>query len=71
MSDRRELRDASGRLLGTESRNSSGRTELRDAGGRLLGSHDTRSDHVRDAAGRLVGRGAGVLGSLLPPRRDR
>lgn len=63
--ERKDIRDASGRLLGREERTDDGRTTLRDAGGRLLGRYDERTNTVRDVSGALVGRGRTLLGGLL------
>ena len=64
MSDREELRDARGRLLGYR-RESGGRIEGRDPHGRLMGWYDPRDDETRDPGGRLIGRGDLLNGLIL------
>ena len=61
---KQELRDASGRLIGSIQVQSSGKHEGRDASGRLKGTFDPRSNETRDASGRLVGKGD-LLSSLI------
>ena len=51
-----ELRDRTGRLLGTIDVRSN-RQELRDRTGTYLGTYDSSCDQTRDRDGRLVGSG--------------
>ena len=64
MSDRHELREANGRLLGYRQKGSGGRIEGRDANGRLKGYYDPRTDETRRQDGSLAGRGD-LLSSLI------
>jgi YD repeat-containing protein len=60
---KQELRDSSGRLIGTIDMSGS-KHEGRDASGRLKGSYDPKSNETRDSSGRLVGKG-NLLSSLI------
>lgn len=64
-----ELRDRSGKLLGTIQVQGSGKHESRDASGRLKGTYDPRSNETRDSSGRLVGKGD-LLSSLITSSLD-
>ena len=64
MSDRHELREANGRLLGYRQKGSNGRIEGRDANGQLMGYYDPRTNETRRRDGSLAGRGD-LLSSLI------
>lgn len=59
-----ELRDRTGKLLGTIKELSSGKYEIRNASGTLKGTYDPKSNETRNASGSLVGKG-NMLSSLL------
>lgn len=59
-----ELRDRTGKLLGTIKELSSGNYEIRNASGTLKGTYDPKSNVTRNASGSLVGKG-NMLSSLL------
>jgi hypothetical protein len=59
-----ELRDRTGRLLGTLYLQSD-RQELRDRTGTYLGTFDAKANETRDRHGRLIGAG-NLLMTLLP-----
>ena len=52
-----ELKDATGKRIGTIQKSSSGRLEARDATGKIVGTYDPKADLTRDATGKTVGRG--------------
>ena len=65
-----QLKDSSGRLVGTITFVSGDRQEGRDANGRLKGRYDGKRDRTYDSNGREVGRGnllAAVIASTLSP----
>lgn len=64
MSDRHELREANGRLLGYRQNGSNGRIEGRDANGQLKGYYDPQTNETRRQDGSLAGRGD-LLSSLV------
>lgn len=59
-----ELRDASGKLIGTVMESSRGNLEARNASGKLAGNYTASSNETRDASGKLVGSG-NLLSMLL------
>ena len=67
MSDREELRDAHGRLLGYR-RESGGRVAGADSSGRLKGWYNPLADETRHPPGRPVGRGEPVNNPIPGPR---
>jgi hypothetical protein len=67
MNNKQELRDSTGRLLGTITIGSNGRHEGRDATGRLKGTYDPRTNETRDPTGRLVGKGDMLSTLVLSP----
>lgn len=64
MSDRHELREANGHLLGYRQKGSGGRIEGRDGNGLLKGYYDPATDETRRQDGSLAGRGD-LLSSLI------
>ena len=64
MSEKKVLRDAGGRRIGTEEVTGD-HVLLRDGGGRRLGTWRETDDVVRDGGGRRIGRGRSLLGTLL------
>ena len=62
--NKRELRDASGRLLGIVRETISGKFEARDTSGRLRGTYNSKTNETRDPSGRLIGKGD-LLSSLI------
>lgn len=61
---RENIYDALGRIIGYTLK-VGGETHIFDSMGRFLGKHIPMSDQVFDIAGRLVGKGISVLGTLL------
>jgi len=63
MSDQ-QLRDNSGRIIGTIKTFPDGKQEVRDASGRVKGTYDPKTNQTRDSSGRTVGTG-NLLAALL------
>lgn len=61
---KQELRNRTGRLIGTIDLQSTGKYEGRDATGKLKGTYDSKTNETRDARGQLVGKG-NLLSSLI------
>ena len=59
-----QLRDKTGRLIGTIRTLPNGKTEIRDSSSRLKGTYDPQTNQTRDASTRLVGTG-NMLTTLL------
>ncbi len=59
-----QIRDRSGKLLGSIRETSSYEKEIRDASGRLKGTYNSKTNVTRDQSGRTYGTG-NLLTSLL------
>ena len=59
-----QLKDKSGKLIGTIKTQVGGKQEIRDASGRIKGTFDPKSNVTKDNSGRLVGTG-NLLATLL------